>query len=167
MKVDEAWRVLGQVNDWIRFADTKAGAVVAASGVLGGLLVKSAPSRNDFRTHTTYAVLLSLALASVAVGMLLALRVLTPKLRSGEPRSLVYFSHVAKKYPRTPSDFVERFKSMADDENQLAIQVLDQVWANSCVAYRKYRMVTWAIWFFRAALVIAGSSVLAHRIWGW
>src|SRR5271154_3696387 len=35
---DQAWRALGLVNDWIRHAEAKATATLAAAGVTGGVL---------------------------------------------------------------------------------------------------------------------------------
>src|SRR5260370_40598709 len=37
-KPEQAWSVLILVNDWVKHAESKAGATLAAAGVIGGVL---------------------------------------------------------------------------------------------------------------------------------
>ncbi len=36
--VDQAWKALSLVNDWVKHADAKRGVVLTAAGVSGGVL---------------------------------------------------------------------------------------------------------------------------------
>jgi len=44
---DSAREVLGLVNDWVKHAETKAGAALAASGVVGGVLYNLTKGHHD------------------------------------------------------------------------------------------------------------------------
>ena len=49
---DQAWKALSLVNDWIRHAEAKATATLAAAGVTGGVLYNLVHSQ----THLTLAL---------------------------------------------------------------------------------------------------------------
>jgi hypothetical protein len=163
---EDAWRSLQQVNEWVRFADTKAAAVLAGSGVLGGVLVAAVPSLADFRAHTTRAVLLSVAIICVGVSSLLSLRILAPRLRTGEPRSLIYFDHIARRYAADCNGFVDNYLALARTADDLSRQVAEQIWSNSRVARRKFVRVSLAVRFLGVAMVAAGLAVVVQRLWG-
>ena len=165
--VQVAWSLLDQINDWIRFADAKAGAVLAASGALGALLVSDIPRLEDFETHTTRAVLLTLAVVCVGISSLLCLQVLAPRVRVGEARSLIYFEHIARRYAENRAEFVDMYLRLVKDDADLARQVAEQVWANSRVAHRKFRHVSFAVRALGVAMVSAGAAVAVERLWGW
>ena len=44
---DHAWKALSLVNDWIKHAETKAGATLAAAGVVGGVLFNLMQDRHN------------------------------------------------------------------------------------------------------------------------
>jgi hypothetical protein len=78
--------------------------------------------------------------------MIFAILCLGPTLSIGEPISLIYFGHIAKKYDscnRYKIDVVAAFR----DESGSIDQITSQVWANSKIAWKKYVNVTWAILF--------------------
>jgi hypothetical protein len=163
---DEAWRSLQQVNEWIRFADAKAVAVLAGSGVLGGVLVTRVPVLDDFKAHGVRAVLLSAAIVCVGISALLSLQILAPRLRTGESRSLIYFDHIARRYEGERNAFVDNYIALIEHDDDLVRQVADQIWSNSRVARHKFRRVSFAIWFLGAAMVLAGLAALVQRLWG-
>ncbi len=164
--MDSAWKSLAQVNEWIRFADAKAAATLAASGVLGGLLVKQVPSAGDFAERPGFSILLALAILCDGSAALITTRTLAPRLRTGEPRSLIYFDHIAKRYQRDAAEFSENFVRIASDEQRFAIQLSDQIWANSQVARRKFRNASIAIYMLGGAMVASGCAVVLDRLSG-
>lgn len=147
---ENAWKALTQANDWIRAADTKAAAVLTASGVLGGLVVRSSATvGNPWQT-----ALLVLTLGCVGASILLALWVFVPRLGSGRSPSLLFFGHVARKYPR-PERFTADYLEMLGDRDQLETQLATQLWVTSHIAYRKHRRIAPAIWLLGIALLTA------------
>jgi hypothetical protein len=164
VKPEEAWRGLQQVNEWIRFADAKAGAVLAGSGVLGAFLVHAIPRLSDFRDQPVRALLLSVAICSLGLSALITLRVLAPRLRTGEARSLVYFDHVARRYGKDRQAFVTRYLHVGEDDVALCTQLVEQMWANSLVARRKFRRVALATYALGTAMFAAGAAVIVERL---
>lgn len=163
MSSEESWRLLQHVTESIKFADTKAGAVLAGSGVLGGVLVTAAPTGHDFEAYPVPAVLTVLAIVCVGASALLSLLVLAPRLRAGEPRSLIYFDHIAR---RNRDAFVDNYRTLVEREDDLIRQVADQIWANSQVARLKFRRVAVAVWSLGAGMVLAGAAAVAQQLWG-
>ncbi|GAA2152542.1 hypothetical protein FHX52_0777 [Humibacillus xanthopallidus] len=148
----EAWKAVGLVNDWVKHAESKAGALMAASGVTGGVLynlVKSQDHPGGFLAiaATTSAVTVLLAAAC-------ALTALWPRLHASEPpTSLLYFEHIARRHPKSPAAYIEEFKALATNPDSLLEQLAQQVWANARVAKRKY------FWAGLALLCLAVSLV--------
>jgi hypothetical protein len=165
VQTEDAWKSLGQVNDWIRFADAKAVAIIAGSGVLGGFLVKAIPRLADFKVYPLRAGLLSLAIVCVGISALIALRTVAPRLRTGEARSLLYFDHVARRYTAARGAFVENYVSLATDHARFAEALVEQLWATSLVARRKFRRVAYAVTFLGIAMASSGLAVIIQRVW--
>jgi Family of unknown function (DUF5706) len=167
MRTEESWRSLQQVNEWIRLADAKAGAVLAASGVLGAFLVNSVPRLADFHVHSTRAALLTIAIACTGASALITLQTLAPRLRVSEARSLIYFDHIALRYANDSDAFVDTYIELVADENSLLRQVTEQVWANSVIARSKFRRVGYAVRLLGLAMLTSGAAVVVARLWNW
>ncbi|MFD4969871.1 Pycsar system effector family protein [Streptomyces sp. NPDC058424] len=133
---DHAWKALGLVIDWIKHAETKAGATLAATGVTGGVLYNLV---KDVRTPSTWLILSSMlcALAVAGAGLCAGL-VLWPRLKmSEEPTSLLYFHHIARGH--TASDtYATSLITLTQDAEALVREIARQGWANAKVAHRKY-----------------------------
>ncbi|GAA0538994.1 hypothetical protein GCM10011581_06090 [Saccharopolyspora subtropica] len=157
---DDAWKAIQHTNDLIKVADTKAGAMLAASGVLGGMLVRALPAQNRWLVEWPHVGLLLLSTAAVSASILLSLRVFIPRLRTDTSRSLLYFDNVARRYARA-ADFVPVYRAALEDPQRLEAALAEQLWATSRIARRKFRSVALAIWLFGAALVIALAAGLA------
>ncbi|AUI60392.1 Pycsar system effector family protein [Amycolatopsis sp. BJA-103] len=162
---DDAWKALLQTNDWIKVADAKAAATLAASGVLGTVLVRSAPGQNAWRQEPWLASLAILSLILTVISTFVALRVFAPRIRTGEPRSLMYFDHIARRYPKA-LDFKHAFIGMLDRDGLMRESITEQLWANSRVARRKFKQVAFAIWSLGGALATQVAAGLAHALLG-
>lgn len=143
-----------QTTDWIRVADTKAAAILAGGGVLGGVLVRAFPVVAQWWSQPWHCGFLLASLALVTTSGLLALTVFAPRLRSGGRRSLIYFDHIAAKYSRM-ADFKTAYLAMLDREGQLREALAEQLWATSRIAREKFRRVTVSVWLLAGALITA------------
>ncbi len=137
---DSAWKALTVVNDWIKHADTKAGATIAASGVLGGLLYALVKDR---------PVPWPVALPAVACALLILLGgafaawALRPRFRSmGKPASELYFRDVASEFPDETGGegYQDVFQALLADDERLVRELAWQVWANSHTVRRKFEL---------------------------
>jgi len=147
--LESMWRTYETVNEWIRLADAKATAVLGAEGVLAGVLFTDLLNQGTFAWYEW--VLLGLFATSASVSIWCCLKCLSPTLAVGEPTSLVYFAHIAQRYQR-PGDYAtEAHKAWADGDTACS-EIGNQIWANSRVAWGKYRRVTCAIRSFAVSV---------------
>ncbi|MEH1017671.1 Pycsar system effector family protein [Micromonospora sp. CPCC 206060] len=132
----------------IRFADVKAAAVLAASGVLAGQL----PSAHDPWARGVVLV----AGVCIVLSALLALYTLVPRRQVTTVWSLHYYDHVARRYGDDREAFIDAWVKAAADEDAFERAVVGQIWTANLVAHRKFIRVTWSI---RA--LVAGVVALA------
>lgn len=152
---EDGWKTLTIANDWIKVADTKAGVVLTAGGVLAGLVLNALPAQHAWSRSPWHVALLLTSLGFVCVAIVLALRVFVPRLAArGSEGELLHFDTVARRFPRC-EDYVAESRRLLADEDRLASALAEQTWAVSVVAHRKYRNVTPAIWCLVAGPLIA------------
>jgi hypothetical protein len=160
---DTMWKTYESINGWIKFSDTKAAAILAANGAILAIIFSKSIDNVDFILDNQF-ILISLSLGFLfgLISIIFALLCLRPTLCIGEPNSLIYFGHIAKKYDscnRYKIDVAATFR----DESGSIDQITSQVWANSKIAWKKYVNVTWAILFFIGViffLSLAGIKLL-------
>lgn len=165
MQNSEVWGVLTQTNEWIRFADAKATALLAAGGVLGGLLVISVPAPDSWGECLPQLVFFTGAILAVVLSTIMSLFALLPRLgRHAPPSSLIYFNDVARRFANDREGFALALTTAVDDPAVMRADVVTQIWANSKVAHRKYRGLTYGTWLIGAAMFLAGiSALLPHK----
>jgi hypothetical protein len=127
---------LQQANEMVRFADVKAAAVLAATGVLLGQL----PSAHGFWAKGVLLV----AGGCVVLSALLALYTLAPRPVTAV-WSLHYYGNVAQRYGDDREAFVDAWLEAEADERAIERAIAGQIWAANMVAYRKFARVTWSI----------------------
>ncbi|MFE9562126.1 Pycsar system effector family protein [Streptomyces sp. NPDC006487] len=154
---DHAWKGLSLVIDWIKHAEAKAGATLAASGVTGGVLYNLI---KDVQTPSTWLIVSSIlcGLTVLSAGFCSGL-VIWPRLKMNEdPTSLLYFHHIARAHA-TSDSYASSMAALTNDLESLVMEIASQSWANSKVAREKY------IWGGRAIrlllVAIAALSVTA------
>lgn len=158
--IEDAWRLLNSTNEWVRFADAKAGGALAGAGVLAGAL-GSAGMSEKFADAPEGAVGFGIAAGvSAIVAAALALYALIPTLRVGEPVSLIYFEHVARKYRKDTDGHAAAVKELLGDQDRFFKEVAAQVWANSVVARGKFLASAWALTALGLGVVLAGVAAV-------
>lgn len=163
--LEMGWRTFENIREWIVFSDAKAGAVVAANGVIIAVL---ALFRIEEGWFLQGVLLLTIVLSVVSI-TLASLAVL-PNLNVGESRSVLFFAHIAKRRPVNKSpdrlqsqqdEFVSEFSTVMHGPSRLLNELGSQVWANAEVAWRKYRYVTFALRFFIATVIGTGILIVS------
>lgn len=158
--IEDAWRLLNSTNEWVRFADAKAGGALAGAGVVVGALA-SAGLSDKFSAAPTAAVVFGViagVTAIIAAG--LAVYALIPTLRVGEPVSLIYFEHVARKYRNDSKGHADAVRDLLKDEDRYFEEVAAQVWANSVVARGKFIASSWALTALALSVLLGGVAAL-------
>jgi hypothetical protein len=156
--IENAWRILNSVNEWVRYADAKASGALAGAGVLTGALTAAGLS-DKFQSAPDAAVGFGAAAGACAIlSAAIALWSLLPTLRADEPASLIYFDHVARQFRDDAQGHAEAVRSLIADENMYFDQVAAQAWANSKVARAKFLASGWALFSLGVAVLLAGVA---------
>ncbi|MGW1619564.1 Pycsar system effector family protein [Streptomyces sp. NPDC002172] len=135
--MDNAWRTLQTVTDWIKHAEAKAAVTLTAAGVIGGIVYSLVTTA---RLHDLpFALAASLCALLTAGSATATAMVLRPRRKNiGQPPNLLFFEHVAHAY-RSPEDgYPEALARLLADDRALTVAVAEQIWANAHVARRKY-----------------------------
>jgi len=138
---ESLWRGLQSLNEWIKFADAKAGAVLASDGVLIAVATQWSDEPGP---------LLLAALGLAVLSGLLAIWAVVPRLSLVKPSSPFYFDHIVREC-RTSEAYREWILPIAHDPAALETSLADHIWAMSRVAKVKYKWVRLATWFLGLA----------------
>ena len=181
--LDFMWQAFGNLNEWVRFSDTKTAAVLAADGVivsaLATVLVGSKPHILE-----TWPVILWVTLVMLAAfySATFALGALMPQLRisrkpaarpteptdeadsSEESSSLVFFMDIDKKFP-TAREFHATINEALTNPDRAVNEITQQIWANSKVAAVKYHRVTMALYGLLVSIVVGFCGALGLAVY--
>lgn len=150
---DDLWKMLQNTAEWLRFAELKAGIVFTVqSGIVSFGLPKLLAHRDAILGNH---LLLGLVVASVCFSTLAiycALRCVAPRLRPINGKSVLYFGDVATAFPNA-SVFQEVLDGYRDSPTGLDKHIVQQVWANSVIANRKFRLCGFGLWFLAFGMI--------------
>lgn len=165
---DQAWKALSLVNDWIKHAEAKVGATLAASGAVGTMLYNLVRGSKGAPCYLT--LLIVLCGASIIAVVVSATIALLPRLSIAkkpkkestddldqDPVNLLFFSTVARRFAGDGPTYVEVLHSLTSDREELTRQIAHQVHANATVAHRKFQWANRAIFALIAALLFLGA----------
>lgn len=137
-ELDHAWKVLSIGNEWVRHAETKAGFILAAAGVAGGVLYNLV--KNETAPTTWYSIIVVVCCGALTIGAISALLCLIPRLRLGrteQATSLIYYLHIVRKFGAAA--YVPALTKVIAEPGSLVMEIANQTYAISTVARRKYR----------------------------
>ncbi len=156
---DGAWKTLSLVNDWIKHAETKAGATLAGTGVAGGVLYNLVKDQRNF--GLVLAVSASLCGLFIVLAGFGAVVALWPRLKAREePTSRLYFSHIARRHSDGSAGYVSELRELVDSPDALVEELGQQIWSNSRVAHTKYRWASRATGALGVAVLALGVVAL-------
>lgn len=138
---DHAWKALAVITDWIKHAEAKAGATLAASGLVGTALYNI--TKDVKTTPCVVSLFMGLTTALVLLAAIFAAVALRPRLWTrDEPTSTLYFHHIARKHGRGNGGaaYASALSELTANSDQLVAEIAGQIWANAHVARTKY---TW------------------------
>ena len=158
------WNVHSYMNEYIRFADAKAGAVFTiGSAILTGLWVSNAHDTLTsvaVRDWSSRAYVTALAILLLFAGLLAAGIVVRPRLTSTEQQpGFIFWDRVLRHGSGS------RYWDALDKQTGVALarELADHVYDLSVVARRKYRWVSLAVNATLVGAVLAGALVLLPR----
>jgi hypothetical protein len=150
---EHAWKALALVNDWVKHAETKIAASLAATGISAGVLFNLVKDRH----HPSVAliVIASVCGFSVVVAGTSALIGLYPRIqllrnRTDDTVNPLFFHDVAQAYKGDAATYGSVLHTLTTNTDDLVRHLGAQVHANATVAHRKY---VWANRAIRALIL--------------
>jgi hypothetical protein len=152
----EPLSILSNVNDWLKFAETKNAALIALCGIILPVFLNFMGSKNPLMNIYAISGLVFLGISSFVslISFLPALSDLPYPLRgkaAPTPKSDVFYAGIAA---QDLDEFIESFSGAYEGEalSSLELQVTQQIHANSKITLRKYRYFSFALWVLLGAI---------------
>ncbi len=147
------WQTLSELNEWVRYADGKAVALLGIQGILIGLVVTFI--RDILNSASNWIATTSFILGSICIGVALicSLICLSPRLKNNRI-SLIYFQSITRNFS-TPEHYFQTLKDKFNTEEKASDVLSEQIYTNSRIASMKY------YWVSRST----GLTVLGLVIW--
>lgn len=184
--LDFMWQTFSNLNEWVRFSDAKAAAVLATDGVIVGALVSVlVGSRPDVLNSRFALIWITAIVIAASYSAAYALLSLMPQLKlsvkkrqtqsrdsdvieevdsSEESSSLVFFMDIEKKFP-TSKEFHDTIQRSLAQPDRAVRELTQQVWANSAVAAVKYTRVSRAIGGLLVAAFLGFGGAIALAVY--
>jgi hypothetical protein len=149
-KIENLWKTYEAINELIRFADTKATAILAVDGVIAGFYFSNVNSIQTILVQKPFAILpLIMATAFLLISSIFAAYCIAPRLKMNKSNCLIFFCDIAKY--KTADNYGKALENITNEKFEE--QLINQIWANSKIATKKYNLVTISISIFVALLV--------------
>lgn len=150
---DSQWRIYGLINEWIRFADPKAGALLAANALM---LVSAVGAFKDhkafFNSHMLVSVLGVVGLVGLIASAYCCLVSIFPRTRAAGGKSLIFFDHIAGN--ASPGEYSRAADALGHEDRAFA-EISEQVWQNARIAADKHEWIARAILAFIFGLSVS------------
>ena len=90
VKIEALWKTYNSINEWIRFSDTKAGAILAANGVIASIVLSKLTKSNVFLDgHPIFLFPLIIGIILTCISIISCLICITPTLKIGNKSNSV------------------------------------------------------------------------------
>jgi hypothetical protein len=168
------WKTLNTINEWVRFLDAKATAVLAAdAAIAAGLLGLLKDTAKDAAKSGLTLLLAAAAVLCLFISGVYCLNCISPTLNNrfqsflflfnplappsptGEATSLLFFDHIARN-----DKFGEQAKEKLSNPETLKTELIVQIKENAKVARDKSLQVGKAIQCLSLALVLGMLATL-------
>lgn len=157
-KIESLWKTFEAINELIRFADTKATAILAINGVTAGFFFSNIELVQTVLKQSPIALVpLLVAIGLVLVSAGSSACCILPRL-GNRSECLIFFCDVARNY-KSATDYENAWKSAT--RAKIETELTHQIWANSRIAAEKYDLVWCSVLFFVAALFAIMAITLA------
>lgn len=155
---EDLWKTLSSVNEWVQFSEGKAVALLAAQGVLIGLLSQGQLGQEQ-NLETAELTLGSIAVVLNALSMFYAFLCLNPRLKSSGGVSPLYFGSISSSF-NSSNEYHDYYKDKMSDGASISKELCGQIFINSQIASKKYGNVAYSIRAFIASVFFWIAFVL-------
>lgn len=170
--------IFSNVNDWLKFAEAKNGALIAFNASTVGLIFSRILTNNDlpaiFNSIWVKGYFYIYVLCA-GLGFIISLLSFLAKIKityfytngMTDPKdNLLFFGDICK-YKNKTRTYLDRLRSnvgagRTESYTKIEEDYAEQIIENSCIAMRKYRHFNTALWFTIAGIV---TPPLALLLW--
>ncbi|MCH2055144.1 MAG: DUF5706 domain-containing protein [Thalassotalea sp.] len=154
--------IFSNINDWLRYAETKSAALLATNGlVIFGIfrVLHSQDNINSLLIYYSYFVVFLLVISScfLLISFSPSLQIpwlFKPSNVDEKNDNLLFFGHAAK---YTPQKYLDTLAKASDEKkyqsSNLELMIAKQIIANSTIAIRKFNIFNIAIWLTISAII--------------
>lgn len=163
-KIQEYWNILGNINDWIKYSDTKATILLTLYGVIITIVYTNANDTLIGLNSSNWILFFSiLSITLSGLSILFSFLCVNPSLKNNNPESIIYFGHIQKKF-KNATEYLEKSDEIIKSELKHQKELTEQIHTNSKIAWKKFSYVTWSIRFFAFALISMIITILTYLI---
>lgn len=160
-KAENLWNTHKAISELIRFADTKAIAILAVNGVVAGFYSSNISLvQTVLEQHSIACIPLVSAMVFILLSTISAAYCVIPRLGT-KKGSLTFFRDIAGNY-KSATDYENAIQKATS--GRFRTDLAHQIWAISKVASTKYCAVSFSISFF-AATLFAGIAFAVAVLW--
>jgi preprotein translocase subunit SecY len=154
--VSTLWRALDLVQGSIQFADAKAATILLIDGAVATVATGRLVDAHSY-LQGNY-VLIGAVIVGATMWLLSAynaVQCLRPRIGGEDPISLIYFSHIVRRFPRDFREYQRAAQNELATSDQVVSQLAQQVWANAHIAQRKHSNARLALDFLILTVTLA------------
>lgn len=159
--LENLWIIYQSMNELVRFADTKASAILATETVAASVLLPQLLTM-DFTQQNGFLLLLGAISALFGLfSFYYAVQTLVPanRVEVTDEGSILYFGEIVRAYP-LPIDYERAVGEVIQDEEQMAGQISRHVWAVAQIANKKYRNINRSIRLFAVSAILGLAALI-------
>jgi hypothetical protein len=164
IRLEFLWKVHGYTNDYIRFADTKAGFVAGIVSAIIGALVASHPfdslagmplGQQHYRVWFSFLALLVLVFSFTC-----AVLSIKPRLKAGSVRGVIYWGSVIQH--RSDLAYANECRKLGSDEMESNVSL--HIYSLAVISSRKYFWTNLSILAGAFGALLSGVIILSIHI---
>lgn len=161
---EKRWSILQYNSEWLKFSDTKASLILTVYGIIITIIYSNSVDVFEaISSSKIIQIICILSTLSSLISIYFAFRCINPTLKNTNPDSIIYFGHISEKYS-TFKEYHQATKDLIDNEEKLSVQISEQIYTNSKIAWKKYFNVSWSIRLFVVTIVLLLLQVLIYLI---
>ncbi|MDP3314141.1 Pycsar system effector family protein [Lutibacter sp.] len=161
-KTQEYWNILGNINDWIKYSDTKATILLTLYGVLITIIYSNSTDVLIGLNKSNWILGFSIiSMIFSLISIIFSFLCINPRLKNENPNSIIYFGHIKEKFKNSDEYSIHSSNILSSDESYLK-ELTEQIHTNSSIAWKKFSNVTWSIRFFFGVLICLIFSILIY-----
>lgn len=147
---EDLWKILDEVSESIKLAESKALAIIGTSGIILAFLFSRNDIFNQINTAKTDKVILLISSISFLAAIISAFICLKPRFRVKSTDSLIFFRSISK---LDKSDYLNKLKNLDSNNDSIELQISERILSKSGIAKKKFRAVNISVYAFLIFLI--------------